>query len=228
MRKFRSSKKFGGFRGYTSTYKATKLQKDVSRLKRQMGQVELKFADKQVDDAVISTTGSVQLQLFVIPQNDTQSGRHGRKIVLTSVHLRGIIGLGTSTVVGEGSDTMRIIMLKDNSANGALPAVLDILTLASWESFINLENKSRFRVLADRFVSINCNGVAGDGTTNDTSPTEKYFSIYKKLNLTIEYNDTASTGDIATINTNNIVVLFISRLGNVQIESCIRFRYTDM
>ncbi len=204
------------------------LRKDVNKLKRQMREVELKFVDANVDDAVIAATGTVQSQLFTIPEGDGQSDRHGRKIVLKSVQWRGVVALPSSATIADGSDTCRLIMLKDNSANGALPAVLDILVAANWESFKNLENSGRFTTLLDKFVSINCFGVAGNGTSNDTAPREMGFKFYRKLNTMIEYNDSATTGVITTINTNNIVLLYISRNGVCSVESCIRFRYTDM
>ncbi len=206
----------------------SRMRKDINRMKRTLNQVELKFFDANVDDAAVSNAGTVQGQVFTVPQDDTQSGRHGRKINLTSFHIRGIIGLASTATIASGSDTCRIMVIWDKQANGALPAVGDVLAATNWESFPNLEERRRFKILADRFVSMPCQGAAGNGTANDTCPTEKYFSIYKKVNIPIEYNDSAATGVISTISSNNIVVLYISRLGFVSIEACCRTRYTDI
>ncbi len=197
----------------------------IGKLRKQLGQVEIKFADKTVDDSLISATGTVQGQLFVIPEGDGQSDRHGRKIQLKSFQWRGQISLPSSGTVGEGSDSVRMIVLKDNSANGALPAVLDILVLEDWESFKNLENVSRFTTLLDRTMSLCTGGLA---STPLTAPVERAFNYYRKFDIPIEYNDSATTGVIATINTNNVVMLLLSRQGKLIINSCVRFRYTDM
>ncbi len=207
---------------------STKNATAIRKIQKTLKQVELLFTDTAFDTATIPSTGTVGIQLFTIPEGDGQSDRHGRRIQLKSVHWRGTVNLPSSTVIAEGSDVARLMLIKDTSADGALPGVTDILSSAVYESFTNLENRSRFRILADKFISINCQGVGSNGTALITAPSERHFSIYKKLDLTIEYNDTATTGAIGTITKNNIVLLLISRLGNSAIESCFRFRYTDM
>ncbi len=142
--------------------------------------------------------------------------------------MRGVVALASKAVAAQGSDTCRILVVKDTSANGVLPAVTDILALANYESFPNLENKNRFRIIADKMISINCEGISDDGTTIRTAPHEVHFSIFRKINFPIEYNDGAATGVIDTINTNNVVMVIISRVGFCAVEACVRFRYTDM
>ncbi len=193
-----------------------------------MGQIEVKFTDFSQDSSTVSATGGMAGQLFTIPEGDGQSDRHGRKIQLKSVRWKGVCTIVGSTQSAEATDTIRLMLVKDKSANGVIPAVTDILTTANWESFENLENMSRFKILIDKTYSLNSLGFAGNGTASDTLPVEKNFDLYRKLDIPIEYNDSATTGVISTINTNNVVMLLITRLANAGIESCIRFRYTDM
>ncbi len=200
----------------------------INKLARIINQREIKFIDRAVDDPTISQTGTVQTQLFTIPQGDGPSTRDGRKIVLTSMQWQGTVNIVATSVPGEASDTVRMLVLKDKQTNGALPSVTDILVNANWEAFKNLVNKNRFVTLIDKYVSIASMGAFGDGTTNIALPNEKHFKLFRKLNVPIEYDESATTGVIATITTNNIVMLLISRAANAGIESCIRFRYSDM
>ncbi len=206
----------------------TNLRRDVNKLKKQMGQVELKFFDKVVDQIPINSSGDVLAQIFTIAEGDNQSQRHGRRIQIKSVSWRGIVLIPSTGIVGDASDTVRLMLVKDNSANGALPSVLDVLASANWESYTNLENKSRFRILMDKHIAISSGGVEVNTSITRTLPYEKFFKVYKKMDVTIEYNDTASTGVISTINTNNIILLVISRQSNAELQSCTRVRYTDM
>ena len=98
-------------------------RQNTKKLNKLLKSAEVKFTDKNVDDAIVSSTGSVQAQILVVPIGDSQSTRHGRKILLTSVQWHGVVTLPSSATIESGSDTCRLMMLKDTSANGALPAV---------------------------------------------------------------------------------------------------------
>ncbi len=206
---------------------AMKNKRAISKINNTLKDIEFKFIDTDVDLASFVTTGSV-IQGFVIPEGDGQSEREGRKVRIKSIEWRGTITLVSSTVINEGTDTVRLMAVWDKQANKALPAVTDILLFAVQESFKNLEQSGRFITLWDKSFVINCKGLAGDGTTSDTAPASKWFHYYRKLNIEMIYDNVATTGVIATINSNNIVLLVISRLGNAGIVSTLRFRYTDL
>ncbi len=219
---------FKPYQRFGKRVSATSNRSAIRKLQKTLKQVELKFVDSAIDATTILQSGVVFNQVFIIPEGDGQSDRHGRKIQLKSVAWRGTVTMPAKTDITKASDTLRLLIVKDKSANGALPLVTDVLQSGVYESFLNLENKSRFVILSDRYFPINSQGGVGDGVTNITIPTEKFFNTFKKFDVPIEYNDTATSGVVSTINTNNIVIIAISRLANAGLESCIRFRYTDM
>lgn len=199
----------------------------IAKLTRKMGQIETKFFDHPVDQSFISATGVIVPQIFTLSEGDGQSQRHGRKVHMTSVQWHGVVSLPPSAVPANASDTIRLLLVRDKQANGALPAVTDILVNAVWESFRNLEFKSRFSIIFDKRISM-FGAISGDGSSSITGPAEKNFRLFKKLNIPIEYSDLNASGGIGTINSNNIVMLLITRLSQIGMESCMRFRYTDL
>ncbi len=202
--------------------------RNIRKIQRVLKQIELKFIDSVLDLGTITATGNIAPQLFTIPQGDLQSTRDGRKVHLTSVQWQGTIHIDQSVSFNDASDTVRLLMVIDKQTNGSLPAITDLIVNNNWESFKNLENQGRFRVILDKFISVNSMGAQGDGTTASFLPVEKHFKVFRKLSLNIEYNDLSTSGAIGTITTNNVVILLISRNANASIESCIRFRYTDL
>ncbi len=189
--------------------------------------IDLKFIDATLNDAVVTTTGDVFSQLFIIPDGDTQSQKEGLKVTLKSVQIRFQLTIPSTTVVADATDILRVILVKDKQANGALPAVIDILNTATIQAFKNLENTSRFVTLFDKTLAISSMGGFGDGTTNATLPNTKWWQFYKKLNYPIFYNNSATTGAVTTINSNNLVLMTISEAGKVGLSLRIRIRYMD-
>ena len=59
---------------------------------------------------------------------------------------------------------MRVMLYHDKQANGATAAVLDILESADYQSFNNLVNSGRFRILMDRTYAMNYLTLASGGT----------------------------------------------------------------
>ncbi len=213
--------------GYRNNNGWNKVKRDIRQLKRVASTHEYKFVSTSIDDAVIATGGTVQTQLFTIAQGDGRGNREGRKITLTSIQCRFILSLPPTNMHTETSELMRIIILHDKQANGALPAVLDILLTAGVQSFKNLEQTQRFRTLLDRTMTVTSQTGAWDGTNPEFGEDIIFFDWYKKLNIPIMYDNSLTTGVIATIVSNNIVALYISRTGIGAIEGQFQFRYLD-
>ncbi len=211
-------------RRLTNTQVINKVRRDVNILKKQ---VDVKFFDSTVDDAVVAATGIVNGQIFTIPDGQTQSEKDGLKVTIKSIQLRFQLSIPTTVTVADATDVCRFMLLRDKQANGALPAVVDILAQADIQSFKQLEQVKRFVTLFDKTVSINSMGGFGDGTTNAVLPNTKSWQVFKKMNLEIIYNDTATTGVITTIVSNNLVLLYISEKGKCGVKCKVRVRYTD-
>ncbi len=202
-----------------------RLQSDVRTLKRDMKNREFKFEESTINDAVVSTTGTIQGQIFTIPQGDDIESRDGNKIVLTSINARFIATLPATSTVTETADVIRVVLVVDNSANGALPSVADILSLTDIQAFKNLNNTDRFRTILDKTIAINALAGGSNGTTHQSFSRDISFKFFKKLNLPIKY--TGTSGLIGTIASNNIVCLYISEAGFVGLQGEFRVRYTD-
>ncbi len=203
---------------------AKKNRRDISQLK---SNADWKFKDTIVDDAIVSATGTVQPQIFTIGNGDTANQKDGLKIVIKKVSCRFQFTLPSATDKDAAADTLRIMLLKDKQANGALPAVSAILTGTDIQDFREPPNKRRFSVIFDKTISLNANGGFGNGTTNTTLFKSISWQFNKRMNFPIYYNNTVSTGAIAQINSNNLVMLYISQDGLCGVLATVRVEYTD-
>ncbi len=189
--------------------------------------LELKFHDLDVDDAAIAAGATIaQASCNIIAQGMTESTRIGRKCTIKSINWRMEVNLASNASLNN-SDIVRVILFLDRQCNGAAPATTDLLEAADYQSFNNLANKSRFFTLMDRTYSVNPSGASGDGTTDATVSTVIADTFFKKVDLPIEYDNSASTRVITTQTSNNIVVMTLSRSGKAAFSSKMRLRFTD-
>ncbi len=189
---------------------------------------ELKFHDVNLDDAVISATGTVTPSVNLIAQGVTESERVGRRCTIKSIFWRWECNLPAvdAQALPDNGDVVRFIMYVDKQANGAAAAVTDILESADHLSFNNLSNSGRFRTLYDYNMVMNYDTLASDGAGVVSSAFRTYRGkFYKKCNIPLEFD--ASTGAITEIRSNNIAVLLISRSGKAVFVSKIRLRFND-
>ncbi len=189
--------------------------------------IEKKFHDVDIDDTAIANTGTIVLDSCnKIPQGVTEVTRVGRKATIKQINWRFEVRLPTQTAAASASDVARIILYHDKQANGATAAVTDLLETANYQSFNNLANKSRFRTLMDRTYDLVSQAGGGDGTAEDYGQVIISDTLFKKVNIPIEYNSTA--GAITEITSNNIGLLTISRSGLAAFASKMRLRFTDL
>ncbi len=187
---------------------------------------ELKFFDSNLDDAVVDTGGAVTDSINKIAQGTTESNRDGRKCTVTSVHWRYELSLPEADALAtpNASDAVRVIMYVDKQANGAAIAVLDLLQTADYQSYYNLANSSRFRVLMDKTHQINYKTLASDGAAVvSSSQVLQEYSKNCQVRLPLEFSDT--TGAITEIRSNNVGILLISRNGIAGLNSKLRVRF---
>ncbi len=191
---------------------------------------ELKFKDSTLNDATIATTGTVQVSAVLIAQGTKENERLGRKCVVRSLYATFdiCIALQVGGINGTKGDSVRIMIMLDKQANGAVPAVLDILETAQFMSYRNLANSLRFRTLSDKMYTLQRHATEnGDvsGQAVDNLETTRIVKIsIPKLNIPLEFN--ATTGAITEIRSNNIIFLYISKNGIAGIENRTRIRFT--
>ncbi len=188
---------------------------------------EMKFNDSSIDDAIVVVNGTIQDELLEIPEGVGEEQRIGRKIVIKKLVYRYTITLPTKTVVADTNDTVRIMIIQDKQANGAFPAITDVLKTNFYLGLNNLVNTGRFRTLYDNIHSLWAHGGAGNGTADASFQHTVNGQVYLDLNIPIEYDNSAATGDITTIRSNNIFMLFLSQRGFCSVVGRCRVRFTD-
>lgn len=167
--------------------------------KRQSKSEEVKFFDT-ANSWTFDATGEVPAtgQLTLIPQGDTESTRDGRKAVIKSVQIRGVLTL----VPGAGatpSGAAYLYLVLDRQANGAAAAVTDVFTSVSLQSaMLNLNNSARFYILKKWSWAFNPMA----GVTTAYNNITKIIDWYKKCDIPIDWNSTA--GAITEIRSNNL------------------------
>lgn len=187
---------------------------------------ELKYFDTSLAATNVPQVGVVNPNLVIVPQGDAENNRIGRKINIRSIWLKGTIFLNVSATAAAATDTVRMILVQDKQANGAVFTVADVLQNTDYIGFRNLANTSRFNILWDK--TYNMSAMAVFTATPAGLPTEKALNMYVKCNIPIEYDAALTTGVITTQRSNSLAVLMISENNNVsQVEYRCRIRYSD-
>lgn len=163
---------------------------------------EYKFFDT-ANSFTFDTTGEVPAtgQLNLIPQGVTESTRVGRKCVLKSIQMKGIVN-SVPGAGGVGSTTAFMYLVLDKQANGAAAAVTDVLTGNLLTTAMrNLSNSQRFVVLKKWAWTL----TAQAGVATAFAVTQRRFEFYKKCNIPLEFSST--TGAITELRSNNLFLL---------------------
>lgn len=189
---------------------------------------ELKFFDNTPSFA-FATAGAV-VQLLTIPQGVGQSERVGRKIRVKSIVCNVSVYLnGTGAAAATGMDRIRFVLVQDMQANGAAcdfgSVANGVFSSASVDALRNLDNVSRFKILKDWDMTL----LSAAGVSGAWQYAAKAVNKYIKCDIPIEYDNSATTGAITTIRSNNICLLAINTVtnGGCALSGTIRIRYSD-
>ncbi len=189
---------------------------------------ELKFHDLDIDDVAIAINGNIaEDSVLTIAQNNTESGRIGRKLTVMMIGWKFEIKFLGATAIAASSDVVRVVLYLDKQTNGATATVTGIVESDNYQSFLNLANKNRFMILMDRTYSLMSRSGSGNGTTDKFGEDVISDTFYKKCNIPIEYDNSGTDGAITTMRSNNIGVLLFSRDGGSLFSSKMRIRYSD-
>lgn len=187
--------------------------------------MEKKLIDTAQATYALDTTGSVTL-MNGCSQGTDFTNRIGRKYTNVAVQLEGQIGPADNVTQLVGSKC-RVMVVYDAQPNGALPAITDVLTAATANSFMNLNNRDRFKVLIDHNVTLG--GVQETATQAVAAcPNVDNVSYYKKVNLETICDGTGAT--VADIQSGSIFLLTIGSqaagLGHIFVGA-LRVRFID-
>jgi len=194
------------------------------------GSVEKKYHDIHRERTDLNA--GVVVQLTEIKQGTGDTERIGNKIIIKNINVRFRFKLNNA--VNRGS-AFRMMLVQDLQCNGTEATEADLLDgyydeadppvfqPPGLQSFRNLDNDERFKVLYDKFTTLNHDLVTSGGASDQAqSPVKK---INKKCNIQINYNNT--TGALSEIRSNNLFLFIFSDLedGTVIIDA--RLKYTD-
>lgn len=198
---------------------------------------------RRKDEAKVSDTsfGSVQVNttgVFTLLHNPTlgtdYTNRIGRKTLTKQIYIRGRVVTEASTqtaatAVLTTSQQARCILFVDKQPNGAAPAVTDLLVTADPGSQLNLNNRDRFKIKADRTYEFDPYSYTTASGVASMSNQIKKVKIFKKSKLETIWNAT-NGGTIADINSGALYLFWIGSNAagtntdaNAQISARVRF-----
>lgn len=164
------------------------------------GREELKVIDVQSGGNVATGTGGGSVILINgVAQGTDYTNRIGRKVMLKSCLLRMNIVPNIANSSPQG-DVVRVMIVYDCQTNAAAPVLSDILLnpTVTYQSPMNLNNRDRFKILADKFYIMNAN-VYTAGALTAGSPRPVQIKIFKKMYMEEVFGGVGNTvGSIQT------------------------------
>lgn len=164
--------------------------------------------------------------------------RIGRRIQVRMIQVSGYWRPRVDTFVGTGK--MRLVCVVDMQHNGTTnPAITDILSFSGTtycSEFMNLDNRSRFKVIFDRRYVIYNNNIWNSTTAPDTasaaSTTDSIMiDVVKKVNFPVTFGASSTTPKTSDIQTGAILLFAYSddggSGGGYRFRGTTRVRYTD-
>ncbi len=190
-----------------------------------------RYFDSIVVDGSLDVTGVQQDDVIKVPQGTTEVTRIGRKIWIHSVFCKGILARVDRTTIGTSDGgIIRIMLVLDTQCNGATGAITTMLNTATPDSFRNLNNSHRYRVLYDEVVTINrmvVNPNASDTIAQGNNPV-RWISIMKNFATPIVIDYDATLGAITERRSNNLIWNFIPEVDEeLSLDLKMRIRFTD-
>lgn len=213
---------------YGPRKKARTGRKRMSRPRyKPTGDPELKFRDTIVA-TVFNNPGSLfgtGANINVVPQGDTQSERGGRKIVIKAIRFKGYITKPENIT----STLLQFALVLDTQTNGVQADYDDVWTgNTDINHHVNLENSMRFKIIKVWRMKINTNAIyTGDADVEKNI----IFNWNKRCDIPIIYDNSATTGAIATQRSNSLALYQISVIPYVEtgptLRGIVRIRYYD-
>lgn len=155
---------------------------------------------------VAASTTSTSFLLNGVDDGATATTRVGRRITMTSLHIR---WSGSFAATTAGTSPLRLVVVYDRQANAAAPAATDVFQVDNIYTAMNLSNARRFKVLVDE--NVECIGVNGPAAFSRVIWRD--FTRGGKPGLNVEFN-TASTATITSI-TSGSIYAFVWQNGNL-------------
>lgn len=157
--------------------------------------VEYKQFNSQSTAAVITDVPNIS-ELTNIPQGDTGETRDGDSIKWTRINCRYFGQFNPSAT----STLVRAMLVCDHQTNQAIYTSTDLLQDATSQdnitSYLNLDNKMRFRILKDQIFQM--------------SPSKPSFKLEWNVPLGMKCRFSGASSSINNLTTNSLSIVFIS------------------
>lgn len=186
---------------------------------------ELKVVETGTAQYACDTTGSVTCLNLLATGTDFNT-RIGRKVALKSVQVRGTV-YPVDSATQSGSARVMIVY-DDNPNGGSIAAISDILQASEGDAFMNLNNRDRFKVIADFHLPIG----RVDSTATQSyavAPGIHAINCFKKLNHPVIFNNT-TTATIGAIQQGALLLVTLGSQGaglGAQAQLTCRVRFSD-
>jgi hypothetical protein len=170
--------------------------------------VETHYLDIAQAAYTADTTGSVTALNLIAEGNDNVN-RLGRKAMMRSVSVKGYVSTPGIAAAREVQQ-VRVLLVWDNAANGALPAVTDVLTAINTTSFPNANGVARFTILHDQAIPLGAfNTTVTQAYLHETT---KNIDITRRINAPTEYFGTAAA--ITSLQNGSLLLLTMGNSAN--------------
>lgn len=180
---------------------------------------EKKFIDVGTSNLILAgqATFTTPAAINLMAQGVDAVTHVGRQVTMTSLYWQ---FTGSLAATSTGTSPIRLMIVYDKEANGALATTAMILAQDQLNGANNLNNRDRFITLVDEVIESMTLG--GDGSF--------FRKGFKKISLPVTFNATA-TATIDAINTGSVLIM-ACQSGNIitanPIGSCLtRIRFTD-
>lgn len=173
---------------------------------------------KNIDDSSGKfTSGSSTWTISVlndVTQGTSATTRVGRKILMKSLLLQGVL------TTGAGTSVSRIVIIYDRQSNGNVPIATDIFTSNTIMAAMNLDNRDRFLVVADIFP--------GDDSENLSGNVSGSVGYKRFIKMNLETIYAGNAGTIADIMSGALLICTNCNGATINQESGIqRIRFVD-
>lgn len=173
--------------------------------------VEFKKHQVTLADTAIGNDGAEITQLNNIAVGTGYAERIGHSIKVTSLFARGTLSKHASAT----ATSIRVMLVMDSQTNQAIYTITDLLESAGIHTYRNIDNTSRFKILADRKYIV------------DTTTPKRFFSIRKKVNQHIRFdNSTSAIADITQCSY-SIVMISSEATNEPTVYMNFRLRFVD-
>lgn len=167
-------------------------------------------------DATIPTTWQMANCPILITQGTSPNQRIGNQVIIKEIILRGCLALPSATGVNNMKDTVDLAFIQDTQCNGTQVTSTDIFYRDVRDSFLNLNNNNRFRVLKRLTLHFNVDAIANTtgANTYQSTPIRQVVDISVRCNIPVTFSST--TGNLAERRSNNIYICQCSQEGRLQ------------